>query len=140
MSKKRVPILGLTVSIAVATFISTWLRTDSSDVTSRGFLSDVAEEVNKRLPMTVDENTEMIEAVGFEGIFIQNFQLTNHTKSDLDMSVFNKEMKPHVTNTACTTPETRDLLDHGVVLRYAYRDMNSTNIASYDVSMADCAP
>ena len=41
-------------------------------------------------------------------------------------------------NLICTTPDTRSLVDYGVVAEFAYYDNASAYIGGYSVSVKDC--
>ncbi|MBL8918894.1 MAG: hypothetical protein JNJ54_08555 [Myxococcaceae bacterium] len=129
----------------IAAFGLTWFATrglfSKPGPTSARFLSGVASEVNKTLPMMLDKDTEFVSATGLEGTFVYNYRLVNHGAGDLDVAVFNSKMQPLITNAACTRPETRDgFLRKGVVLRYAYADRDRNHVTTIDVTPADCGP
>lgn len=110
------------------------------DPTSGEFLSKVASEVNKNVPMMVDKDTELMNTMGLEGVFVYNYRLVNLLSAkDLDLNKFLEILRPQVTNAACTQPDTRaQFLDKGVVLRYTYSDKDRRHLAQIDVNPADC--
>lgn len=109
------------------------------DVTSQAFLSHVASEINKSLPMTINENTELVNIVGLEAMVVYNYRLVNADASQVDATAFKNEMQPTVTKGACSTPETRnDFLNKGIAIRYSYSDRDRVHIASFDVTPQSC--
>ena len=109
------------------------------DVTSQQALSKVASELNKTLPMMVDQETELTNVLGLEATIVYNYRLVNMRASELDASRLLNELKPRVSTAACTTPQTRDdFLKKGVTMRYVYYDASRAHIASFDVNAASC--
>src|SRR5262249_28735190 len=96
-------------------------------------------EINKKLPILVDKETEFVSSAGLDGVLVYNYRLVNVSAADVDVPQFLGALKPRITSSACTTPETRDtFLKKGVTLRYSYADKASVFVVSLDVIPKDC--
>jgi hypothetical protein len=109
------------------------------DLRSQKVLAEVAAQTNKDLPMTIDKDTELVSSLGLEGVFVYNYRLVNFSAADVDAKQLIAALKPRITTSACTTPDTRDtFLKKGVTLRYSYSDKDRAYVASVDVAPKDC--
>jgi hypothetical protein len=109
------------------------------DPTSQAFLSRVASEINKNLPMIVDKETELVNVLGLEATIVYNYRLVNADASEVDASAFIGQMQPTVSKAACSSPQTRDdFLEKGITMRYSYADQDRVHIASFDVTPQSC--
>lgn len=109
------------------------------DPRSKDFLSKVAAEINRAVPMMIDPETELMPAVGAEGVLHYNYRVVGYSAAQVDFEKFRESVKQRVRQAACTMPETRDgLLKKGVTLRYSYFDKDKQPIATMDVTPADC--
>ncbi|MCE3240896.1 MAG: hypothetical protein K0Q83_1403 [Deltaproteobacteria bacterium] len=87
----------------------------------------------------IDKETELLPAVGAEGLLTYNYRLVSYSVTQFDATRFAVGAKERVTQGACNRPETRDdLLKNGVTLRYSYYDKDKQHIATIDISSADC--
>jgi len=102
-------------------------------------LRKVAAEINRSVPVMIDQETELLPAVGAPGMLIYNYRLVSYSVTQLDARKFAAGAKQRLTQGACGTPETRDdFLKKGVTLRYSYYDKDKQHIATFDVTPADC--
>lgn len=109
------------------------------DPRSEEHLREVAAQINRSVPVMIDEETELLPAEGHEGMLIYNYRLVSYAASQLDHQKFSEGAKQKVTQGACSRPETRDeFLKNGVTLRYSYFDKDKQHIATIDVTPADC--
>jgi hypothetical protein len=68
-----------------------------------------------------------------------HYRLTNYAAGDLDKEKLFRTLRPEVTNSACTTPETRDtFLKRGIAVRYSYAYKERTYLGRIDVTPKDC--
>src|SRR5262252_5260487 len=121
------------VVVAAAYFVyltaSDWLRKES-DPRSQEFLDKIAAEINRSIPVMIDQETELMPAVGAPGMLIYNYRLVSYSVTQLDARKFAAGAKQRLTQGACGTPETRDdFLKKGVTLRYSYYDKDKQHIA-----------
>ena len=115
-----------------------WLEKES-DPRSQGFLGKIAAEINRSIPVMIDQETELMPAVGAPGMLIYNYRLVSYSAAQLDHNKFAAGAKERLKEGACNRPETRDnFLKKGVTLRYSYFDKDKQHIATVDVTPADC--
>ena len=106
---------------------------------SQASLNRLAVQINRGVPVMIDKETELLAAVGTEGMLTYNYRLVSYSVSQLNASKFAAGAKDRVTQGVCNRPETRDdLLKQGVTLSYAYFDKDKQHIATIEVSSADC--
>ena len=130
------------VVIAAAYFfylkVSDWFEKEL-DPRSQEFLSGVAAEINRSGTVMIDQETELMPAVGAPGMLIYNYRLVNYSAAQLDRNKFTGGAREPLTQGACNRPETRDnFLKKGVTLRYSYFDKDKQPIGTVDVTPADC--
>jgi hypothetical protein len=145
MSRKKMPPKKIIATIVVAIFIGAlvwWAVPKTSqreNPRSQESLKSLAAEINRSVPVMIDKETELLPAVGAEGMLIYNYRLVSYSATQLDASKFAAGAQKRVTQGACNRPETRDeLLKKGVTLRYSYFDKDKQHIATIDVTPADC--
>jgi len=110
-----------------------------SDAGSVEYLSRVAEDINRSVPMMIDPETELLPTEAAPATLIYNYRLVSYSAAQLDPQKFAAGVKEKVTQSACNRPETRDeFLKRGVTLRYSYFDKDKKHIATVDVTPADC--
>lgn len=109
------------------------------DPRSQEYLSRIAAEINRSVPVMIDPETELMPVAGAPGMLIYNYRLVNYSVTKLDHQKFAAGAKQRVAQGACGRPETRDeFLKKGVTLRYSYFDKDKQHIATVDVTPADC--
>jgi hypothetical protein len=119
-------------------FAPVYFRTEA-DPRSKEFLSKLAAEINRAVPVMIDAETELMPVEGADGMLIYNYRLISYSAVQLNPQKFQDGAKQKVTQAACSTPETRDgLLKKGVTLRYSYFDKDKQHIATLDVTPSDC--
>ncbi len=112
----------------------------NEDPRSQKRLSRIAAELNRSVPVMIDRETELMPVQSAEGILIYNYRLVNYSVAQVDRQKFAAGAAPRLRQRACSTPETRDdFLKKGVTLRYSYYDKDRQQIATIDVTPADCA-
>lgn len=109
------------------------------DPRSVEYLSGIAAEINRSVPVMIDAETELMPASAAYAMLIYNYRLVKYSVTQLDSEKFAAGAKQRVTQGACNRPETRDdFLKKGVTLRYSYFDKDRKHIATIDVTPADC--
>jgi hypothetical protein len=109
------------------------------DPRSQEYLTRIAAEINRSVPVMIDQETELMPVAGAPGMLIYNYRLVSYSVTKLDHQKFAAGAKQRVTQGACGRPETRDeFLKKGVTLRYSYFDKDKQHIATVDVTPADC--
>jgi hypothetical protein len=115
-----------------------WFEKES-DPRSQEFLGKIAAEINRSGPVMIDQETELMPAVGEPGMLIYNYRLVSYSIMQLDHNKFAAGAKERLKQGACNRPETRDnFLKKGVTLRYSYFDKDKQHIATVDVMPGDC--
>jgi hypothetical protein len=139
---KKVGLLAILVAMAVFAILQArggLFGVAKKDVRSAAFLGEVASGLNKQLPRAVDAETQLASVAGLEGVLVYNYRLVNVLAANVDPNALLGNVRPGVTKSVCTTPDTRDkFLNEGITLRYSYVDKAGVQIASFDVSKADC--
>ena len=135
-------ILWGTVVVAGAYFVylrvPDWFE-EEPDPRSQEFLGKIAAEINRSIPVMIDQETELMPAVGVPEMLIYNYRLVNVSAAQVDHNKFAAGAKERLKEGACNRPETRDnFLKKGVTLRYSYFDKDKQHIATVDVAPADC--
>ncbi len=106
---------------------------------SQARLGRIAAELNRSVPVMIDQETELMPVQGIEGVLIYNYRLVNYSAARINRDRFAAGAKQHLRQKACNTVETRDdFLKEGVTLRYSYYDKDKQPIATVDVTPADC--
>ena len=102
-------------------------------------LREVADQINRSMPVMIDKETELMPSAGYDGMLVYNYRLVSYSASQIDPRKFAAGVKEKVSQSACNRPETRDdFLKNGVTLRYSYFDKDNQHIATVDVTPADC--
>src|SRR3972149_6832038 len=144
MSKLPITKVILWVSAGlIAGFVVWWVLPGffqkEEDPRSQEYLSRIAAEINRSVPMMIDQETELMPVAGAPGMLIYNYRLVGYSVTKLDHQKFAAGAKEKDTQGACGRPETRDeFLKKGVTLRYSYFDKDKQHIATIDVTPADC--
>ena len=130
------------VIVAGTTFVylraPDWLE-EEPEPRSQEFLGKIAGEINRSIPVMIDQETELMPAIGAPGMLIYNYRLVNVSTAQVDHNKFAAGAKERLKEGACNRPETRDnFLRKGVTLRYSYFDKDKQHIATVDVTPADC--
>jgi hypothetical protein len=111
----------------------------STDPASKKALDMVAEASNRELPIMVDEQTELFELQGLEGVLVYRSRLTQVAPGQISAEELTQSLRQWVTGNACRDEESRSrFLDQGVTLRYAYTDAEGGAIGHFDVAHDDC--
>jgi hypothetical protein len=112
---------------------------NSADPRSVEHLTQVASEINRSVPVMIDQETELLPAQGAEAMLIYNYRLVSYSTAQINPEKFAAGVREKVTQSACNRPETSEaFLKRGVTLRYSYFDKNKLHIATVDVKPADC--
>ncbi|MFN6483152.1 MULTISPECIES: hypothetical protein [unclassified Nostoc] len=107
-------------------------------VSSHSYLLQIASEINKDLPMMVDKETMLINVGAQNDALIYNYTLVNYTSAEVDEYQFLTTMGERLTNSVCTHPETKELLNNGISLHYYYNGNDSIFIGKVIISPSDC--
>jgi hypothetical protein len=141
-SKLGKSVLGIAAGV-LAGYIVLWVVPEHfkarEDPRSVKYLGKIAEEINRSVPVMIDQETELLPAAGAPGMLIYNYRLVSYSAAQLDAKKFATGAQQRLKQNACTNAETRDdFLKKGVTLRYSYYDKDKQHIATVDVTPADC--
>jgi hypothetical protein len=130
---------GLLIGLIVWRALPAFLRR-YEDPRSEAHLARIAAELNRSLPVMIDQETELMPTQSATGVLIYNYRLVNYSAAQINPAKFAAGAGERLRRGACSTAETRDdFLNKGVTLRYAYYDKDKQHIATVDVTPADCA-
>jgi hypothetical protein len=135
--RQKGPLAGLLVALAVLPSCGGLF---GEDPRSAAFLTKVAAEITKQLnlPKMIDSETELTTVSGSEGVIAYGYRLVNHSASEIDAGTI-ANLKAQVAKNVCSTPETRDkFLKQRITMRYTYGDKGGAQVASFDITEADC--
>ena len=118
---------------------SEYFQGEKADPRSQEYLSRIAAELNRGVPVMIDKETELMPTSGHQGMLIYNYRLVSYSVQQIDHRRFAAGARDRVVQGACSRPETRDdFLKKGVTLRYSYFDKDKQHIATIDVTPKDC--
>ncbi len=99
-------------------------------------LRSFATEVNRRVPMMLDKNTQLDGAEAAEQMLTYKFTLLNVQANKLDIRDFESRMAVQVIKNVCSRLQI--LIKKGVTIRYYYRDAIGQKITEISVNNSDC--
>jgi hypothetical protein len=112
---------------------------NSADPRSLEHLTQVAAEINRSIPVMIDQETELLPAQAAEAMLIYNYRLVGYSAAQINPDKFAAGVREKVTQSACNRAETSEgFLKKGVSLRYSYFDKDKIHIATVDVTPKDC--
>lgn len=113
-------IIGAVVGFAVVSALFHEQHAKSLDEN----LNEVATELNKKLPMMVDDQTRLDQVSAKTGTLIYAYSLPNAMKNDLDFSSLAKIIKPKMIANYRDNETMAALRKGNVSLDYQYKDKN----------------
>ncbi|MGY0216512.1 DUF2569 domain-containing protein [Endozoicomonadaceae bacterium StTr2] len=153
---KELPLLG-SVSMATVLVLTMLLVTDTpktrtpAEVTKAEInpadivppqleqvLKETAENLNRRLPLMIDDDTELYSAIGMEGTMTYLYTVVNHPAEEIDKALFIANMKPQLVDNFCNSEGMVEFRNLNVRVKYSYSGKWGANIATIDVSRQDC--
>jgi hypothetical protein len=110
----------------------------STDTLARD-VAAASTQLNRRLPIMVDQETQIVSTAALDHVLQYNYQLIHVTVGQVDTTVLAAAARPQVTQFACSTPQTLNaVLKRGVTLRYSYADNKGQHLFTFDVTAHDC--
>ena len=127
---------GVIVMIAAAilgyTAVSYLMRPSAASF-DKGLMA-AASELNKTLPMMVDNETRFDSAVAGPGrMFFYSYTLVNMSGADVDPADFAAKMTPKLVNNYRTLPQMKTFRNNKVTLNYIYHDKDGVVITNIEV-------
>lgn len=99
-----------------------------------------ANAINKHTPAQVDQFTRLDSAM-YSNKTMNYFFTVTGVQTGLPEGVVLKVhylVKEHARTSACSTPETRNLLGHGIKLKYIYSATDGSQLFNFSVNSNDC--
>jgi hypothetical protein len=94
--------------------------------------------MNQSLPRMIDDDTRL-DHIDIEHMDIYyNYTLVNFSTDQIDKNKFVSMMSKHIKSSQCQNKKTRDLMNNGRTLIYAYRDKGHQKVAEIPVVASDC--
>ena len=122
-----------------------WLATISS-VNAQVFSPEdvrlMADEVNKSLPMQMDQDIEMMNVLPAGMTLIYNARYVNYPASYFTKDVLDAikmESRPDGIRASCTNPRIRNLIQQGMDMKYVYYGMDGGYIWEWIVNENICS-
>lgn len=95
-------------------------------------------DLNKTLPIMIDEETQLDGTVFINNKFIYKNTLINYSKNEISEDYLKEGMSQLIINFVCTTPEMKGFTDNGVSVSYRYYGNKGTYITEIVVSPEQC--
>jgi hypothetical protein len=94
-------------------------------------MTKVANEINKKCPMTVDSITRLDNTAAlFNNTFEYNFTILNADKADYDTNLLKEVVKLSALNNIKTNPQSKIFRDNSTSILYVYYDMNGSYLCN----------
>lgn len=100
-------------------------------------LKMLVDAVNKKAPVMIDADTQLVGASGANNQLIYKYKLVNYTADQLDKAKFHSIMKPQLIQGTC--PRIKIMLDAGITAVYSYVGKNGGEITSVALSSKECS-
>ena len=103
-------------------------------------LNEISKEMNKSLPMVIDEYTTLLTTYGGKGKVLYRYALNTEIFSDYNISkdrwieAQNKSIK----NTFCTSPDMSFYRRYNVTVSWNYVDLEGSFITKIELNQKDC--
>lgn len=101
-------------------------------------LLKTAEEINKKLPMMVDQDTRLDTTIGYGKKFRYNYTMVTFAAEDIDPNLLENEFVPLVRNRACSTEQMKMFFKNGVTVDYSYSDKTGKHFKTISVTPGHC--
>ena|SRR6266498_3499465 len=101
-------------------------------------LVDTANDFNKQLPMTLDNETRLDTIIAYKKTLRYKFTL-NTNKDQFDYSGVKKIKEPELINNICTNKNMSILLNKGVNYIYIYYDKSGVELIRFDIDRSKCS-
>ena len=108
------------------------------EVSSLKYLSQVAIERNKSLPISIDNGTIFEHVKAESGKLIYQYRLASADSNINNLSEFNRNLKSIMIKQTCSNKGPLFFLDNNVVLVFSYFDKNGVYVGSTSVDRTDC--
>ena len=148
--RRSTTMIGLSVAVIVVLVI--WRSVSSSysaasqttvvshDPSIEEQLQSVANEVQQKAPVMVDADTRLDGARAGPGLlftYLYTFPQME-AKRSVSKAQFEEQATPTLKTNACGNNALKPFFDHGVVVRYVYRDHNGVDLGTVTLTRDSC--
>ena len=134
-------LLVLALSSQIGKFVSTSVIAGVDDLTTNSKIASMqvkfAEEINKQLPMQIDEATVLQSVTVLGTTLIYNYRL-HYDAAAIDKEYFLSEMQTSLSNGVCSTPEMVQVLEAGGKYLYSYLSQDNFNLGKVTFDASSC--
>jgi hypothetical protein len=140
--KKKISFLSIiimVISAMVGIFASNYFiescKSRGPKIGSYEWLTEIVNEVNKNFPVMGDEETRCDEAKAIELprlTLAYYYTLINFSRDDIDIEIFEENMKPMLLNDVRTGSHFKHYRDNNITIAYIYRDKDGIEITSFE--------
>jgi hypothetical protein len=96
---------------------------------------EAASEMNKALPMMVDQDTRLDNTAALPGnVFQYNYTLINYDQSEINIDTVRKYAEPGIVNNVKTNPDMKSFRENKVIMDYCYKDRNGVFLLKISVT------
>ena len=137
-------LLGATLLVGMTTIgwqssIKAEQKTALGNLYSEEFLTQVSNMMNSTLPMIVEEGVRWDSSYAGPGKTLSyNYTMLDYSASEIDGKMLANTIRPDLTDTICTTPETQLFPNNGVLLNFNYYGRDRNLITRIEVAPDDC--
>lgn len=129
-------ILGFIVVVAAASSINAYMAKGASH--SNEDVQSYVNEINRTLPHMLNQDTKA-ETVSLSGKRVTfKYELVNYRSSEISPQSILTSLESKTRNGVCSTASTRELLDAGYTLVYAYYSSDGFYLTEITVQKSDC--
>jgi polyphosphate kinase len=97
-------------------------------------LNRIATDMNKNLPLMVDEQTSLDKVTAVSGKLVYFFSLPDLAKTNFDSAEFENKLQPKLTENYKTNSTMDALREQKVILEYEYKDKNGEVVFKTTIS------
>lgn len=127
---KKGKIIGMIVGVVA--FVTSYLVVQKCVFTPPSIdkqLVEVADELNKMLPMTIDSQTRLDVAVPLpDKVFQYNYTLIHLHKDSINIPEMTEYLNERILNNIKTSPDMAAFRENEVIMEYNYHDRQGTHI------------
>ena len=108
------------------------------DVSKQQALWQVASQLNKSMPIQIDQET-ILSNIGVQGDgLVYNHQLVNYLSTEVSPNELVDALYPGIKNSVCSSPDMQPALKKQISFHYSYFGNDRKFIAKFVVTPSDC--
>jgi hypothetical protein len=107
--------------------------------TAEAALRKMTEQVNARMPMTVDKDTRLDNLLAGPGArFSYNYTIITATSREIDRTYLMNHLQSKVKAGVCSSPDMQVFFKNKVTVGYSYRASDGVFVGKIDITPRDC--